>query len=409
MSLRPLVTRLTGLGQAPGGVSVSPPTRGGLQAQARAARYQALAALATDAGLGPDIDVFTAHHADDQLETMALRLAAASGWAGLAGMREEQAVRVATLRRPLRLVRPLLGVRKATLQAACAAEGTRWAEDPSNAKLGYARNRSRAALRELASQDPALEASLLEVQSDLQATRRKMEAAAEALLEEAVVADGAVAGLWLDRRRLGAHTTDRGVCTSDAAVQAEAVRRILAAASGRPLQQPDAVRQACRFLREGRGGDSAAFGGCQLVLLGQRRGNGCIAAALRQPLDRLQARRAAADAASLACSPLYRGGLWWDGRLWLAGDGERIQRATLRSGVADAAPARPEHVPPRIWRLALGSFPPGCDPECSPGDAVAAGGGWEWEPAPHTVTWMGAAMRSSPAEWLEMRLTQPSV
>jgi hypothetical protein len=409
MALQPLVIRLSGLGHnAPDGAP--PPTRGGLQAQARAARYQALAALATDAGLGPDIDVFTAHHADDQLETMALRLAAASGWAGLAGMREQQAVRVATLRRPLRLVRPLLNVRKATLQAACAAEGTRWAEDPSNAKLAYARNRSRAALRELASQDPALEASLLELQSDLQATRRKMEAAAEALLEEAVVADGAMAGLWLDRRRLVLvpPTTHRGVCTGDAAVQTEAVRRILAAASGRPLQQPDAVRQACRFLREGRGGDSAAFGGCQLVLLGQRRGNGCIAAALRQPLDRLQAQRAVADAARVACSPLYRGGLWWDGRLWLAGNGDRMQTAAPGLGVAtgaDAAPARPEHVPPRIWRLALGSLPS----ECGPGDAVAAGGGWEWEPAPHTVTWEGAAMQSCPAEWLEMRLSRPWV
>ena len=54
-----------------------------LQARARAARYGALTAACEEAGL---VDLLLGHHGGDQAETIAMRRAAGSGPAGLAGM-----------------------------------------------------------------------------------------------------------------------------------------------------------------------------------------------------------------------------------------------------------------------------------------------------------------------------------
>ncbi|GGB20555.1 hypothetical protein GCM10011380_07670 [Sphingomonas metalli] len=114
-----------------------------LQARARTARYAALAAWA--AGQGARF-VATAHHADDQAETMLMRANRASGVAGLSGIRR---------RRPLgavMLVRPLLGWRRAELAAIVAALALPVVDDPSNRDPRFARARVRqwlAAIPEL--------------------------------------------------------------------------------------------------------------------------------------------------------------------------------------------------------------------------------------------------------------------
>ncbi len=115
----------------------------GVQARARAARYALLAAHARAVGA---TCVLTGHHADDQAETVLLRLLRGSGVAGLAGMRRDTA-----LAPGLRLVRPLLGVRKAELVAFCQRRGLSTVEDPSNADPAYARARLRARASSLAS------------------------------------------------------------------------------------------------------------------------------------------------------------------------------------------------------------------------------------------------------------------
>jgi len=125
-------------------VSLAP---GNLQAEARAARYAALARWADETGLGA---IATAHHADDQAETLLMRLNRGSGLAGLAGVRPRGRIEGSeTL-----LLRPLLGWRKAELAAVVTEAGITPAEDPSNTNPAFDRARLRAALAQADWLDP---------------------------------------------------------------------------------------------------------------------------------------------------------------------------------------------------------------------------------------------------------------
>jgi tRNA(Ile)-lysidine synthase len=104
-------------------------TRRGPEAAARDARYAALRAEAEAAGA----TVLLGHTLDDQAETVLLGLARGSGVRSLAGM----AVRSG------RLLRPLLGVRRAVTEQACAELGLPPWSDPHNADPAYTRVRAR--------------------------------------------------------------------------------------------------------------------------------------------------------------------------------------------------------------------------------------------------------------------------
>jgi tRNA(Ile)-lysidine synthase len=107
------------------------PHRGaGPEATARAARYAALWPAADELGCAW---LATGHTLDDQAETVLLQLLRGAGPDGLAGM----AVRSG------RLLRPLLGVRRAETRACCAAAGLAWREDATNAGDAPLRNRVR--------------------------------------------------------------------------------------------------------------------------------------------------------------------------------------------------------------------------------------------------------------------------
>ena len=108
--------------------------RSRLQERAREARYQLLGACARE--IGADFLV-TAHHADDQAETVLFRLIRGSGIGGLRGMDR------AAAKDGLTLARPLLGLRKAELVAFCQACGEDFARDPSNADPRFARTHLR--------------------------------------------------------------------------------------------------------------------------------------------------------------------------------------------------------------------------------------------------------------------------
>lgn len=112
-----------------------PHPRQGLQARARAARYALLEAEALRSGCDA---ILTAHHADDQAETVLMRLTRGSGVTGLAGMRART-----ILASGLTLARPLLDWGKADLVALCRTEGLAFVEDPTNTNEAYLRARLR--------------------------------------------------------------------------------------------------------------------------------------------------------------------------------------------------------------------------------------------------------------------------
>lgn len=112
---------------------------GNIQARAREARYAALATWATSRGLSA---LATAHHADDQAETLLMRLNRASGHAGLGGVRERGVVPGSQLP----LVRPLLGFRREELAQVVRDAGLLAVADPSNADTRFDRVRIRNAL-----------------------------------------------------------------------------------------------------------------------------------------------------------------------------------------------------------------------------------------------------------------------
>lgn len=112
----------------------------GMQERARAARYAALGDWAKREGLDA---LLVAHHADDQAETLVMRLNRGAGARGLAGMRP----RATTPGHPdLALLRPLLGWRRADLAAVVERGGVAVAHDPSNDDARFERVRVRQGL-----------------------------------------------------------------------------------------------------------------------------------------------------------------------------------------------------------------------------------------------------------------------
>lgn len=112
----------------------------GVQARARTARYAVMAEWALTHGLGA---IVTAHHADDQAETLMMRLNRGAGVRGLAGMRP---IGVVPGSAKLPLLRPLLGWRRAELGHVVAAAGVAASDDPSNRDDRFERVRLRGAM-----------------------------------------------------------------------------------------------------------------------------------------------------------------------------------------------------------------------------------------------------------------------
>lgn len=112
----------------------------GVQAAARKARYAALGDWAARQRIGV---LATAHHADDQAETILMRLARGAGLRGLAGIRRSRSLDEVP---GVTLIRPLLDWTKAELEEVVAAAGINPVRDPSNADPRYDRTRARALL-----------------------------------------------------------------------------------------------------------------------------------------------------------------------------------------------------------------------------------------------------------------------
>lgn len=183
----------------------------GVQDAARQARYALLEAHAV--GLGVPV-VVTAHHADDQAETVLMRLARGSGPAGLAGMRaRRQLGRV-------RLERPFLDLPKARLVATLSHAGHPWIDDPSNTDPRYGRTAARDALPVLAG---------LGITPCRLARLARRQARAEEAIEAAV---DAAAALHLSERGEGAARLSAAVLEGPGEIALRLIEKAIRATRG---------------------------------------------------------------------------------------------------------------------------------------------------------------------------------
>ncbi len=114
--------------------------KSGVQAAARAARYRLMTAHMVAHGLS---DLLSAHHREDQAETMLMRLMRGSSAGGLAAMEARRA------HGPITVRRPFLSISKERLMATLARDRIDWVTDPSNDDRTYERVRARRVFAEL--------------------------------------------------------------------------------------------------------------------------------------------------------------------------------------------------------------------------------------------------------------------
>lgn len=209
---------------------------GNLQAKARDARYAAFAEWAEIQHIGA---VATAHHADDQAETLLMRIARGSGLAGLAGVRAGALVPGSKIP----LIRPLLWARKADLEQCVASAGISPVRDPSNADTAFDRVRVR---RHLAEHDWLDAEALAASAGHLAEGWRALEWYAQIDWDEMVALDGGSA----------VQPAYRYAANVPRVIQIETVRRIIAALGGQ-VSRSEAGRAAERLSR----GENASLGG----------------------------------------------------------------------------------------------------------------------------------------------------
>lgn len=219
-----------------------------IQAEARSLRHALLRGWCRDQGC---LHLLLAHNLEDQAETLLLRLARGSGAGGLAGM-------AAVAWTPeVRILRPLLGVPRAALEAFLKDQGQGWVCDPSNDDSAYGRVRMRRLLPALAAEG-ADAPRLADTARRLGATRQVLDDAVGALMATAVAPHPA-GFAWIDSVAFRGAPQEIGL---------RGLRTVVAAVGGRPFG-PRADRAAAAL---GVLGDTAAtLGGCRLLPEGDGR------------------------------------------------------------------------------------------------------------------------------------------
>jgi tRNA(Ile)-lysidine synthase len=127
-------------------------SRGADEQRLRTARYRALSAAATRRNCGV---IVTAHHAEDQSETVLLALLRGAGLRGLRGMPSRR-----SLESGLDLARPCIGISSEALRAYCHANALPYAVDPTNSLRSLRRNAVREALETLRPLFPGLDTAV---------------------------------------------------------------------------------------------------------------------------------------------------------------------------------------------------------------------------------------------------------
>jgi tRNA(Ile)-lysidine synthase len=329
------------------------------QAAARAARYALLTRWCRAHGV---LHLAVAHTAEDQAETVAMRLAHGSGRLGLAGMAGV---------RPLdgvRLLRPLLTVSRAAIRDWLEARGQSWIEDPSNVATRFERVRIRQGLT------AEVAGNLLHQARRCGLERDRLERAAAALLAEAgQVHPGGYVSIASDPLR-----------RAEPAVRTAAVRQMILSISGSDYASDDenilplvALPAAC----------TRTLGGCLIQTL---RGRLCVfreaAIAPRVPVapgwadvwDRRFGVRVAGT--------LPQAADWAIGPLGEAGLRQAVERFSVRFR---------RHAVPLPARLAMPALWQGeqlvCQPHLHLGEGLAA-----WPDPRHSVTTCGFTVAAGP-------------
>ena len=222
-----------------------------IQEAARTLRYEALREMADAAGARW---IATAHTADDQAETVLLRLLRGTGPDGLGGIPERSP--------DGRILRPLLGVSREEVLAHACHRGIGWREDASNARESYSRNRLRRSWLPGLARDfnPRLLRSLADL---AEAMRRDAEWIAASVADEAA-RRFCEEGAWLWIEQGGWDALPEALARRLARL---ALRR---AGRGRDVSRAH-LRRMLAFLRSGRPGTAIELpGGLELAREGER-------------------------------------------------------------------------------------------------------------------------------------------
>ena len=212
------------------------------EADARDRRY---AFLEDVAGADATAAIATAHHQDDQAETVLFRAIRGTGIRGLRGIAPRRG----------RVIRPLLPFGRAELAGYAEAVGLRYRVDPTNRDLSYARNRIRhEALPVLEAAHPGAARSLARLADRARAEERSWHAVLERLEAEVVIASDST-GAVLARPVLHSYHP---------ALRVRVVRHLLRRHGSAPGRA--GTHAALKFISSGRsGGELHLTSGVRLV------------------------------------------------------------------------------------------------------------------------------------------------
>lgn len=155
----------------------------GLEAAARQARYAAFAECAAEAGIET---LLLAQHRGDQAETLLFNLLRGTGVIGAAAMPIERNFGA------LRLLRPLLDVSRAEIEAYAAQNNLAWVDDESNSDISLSRNYLRhEVLTALSRRFPAAETALCQAAANFSEAASLLDELAELDWQQAGDGDSA--------------------------------------------------------------------------------------------------------------------------------------------------------------------------------------------------------------------------
>jgi len=278
----------------------------GLQAAARAARYELLMAAALDFGTHATarVAIVTAHTADDQAETLLMRLARGSGVDGLSSIPAVGRIRRLGpdgTEQSVAVLRPLLAVTRDRLLATLAAAGIGYIDDPSNADDRFERVRMRQVLRHVGPLGMTA-AALARTAARMETVRSALDVLTARLMREAVTVHlDTVFAIDLDR-----------VAGEPHEIGIRLLREVLRRAGGDARQaELSSVEDAARRLRDGRDGGavSLTLGRCRLEgnSIGMTDGRRLL---IYRETDRPP------GLPTVALAP--GGGALWDDRIWVS-------------------------------------------------------------------------------------------